>query len=149
MTSAEDGNPFYLQTSRIPTILRLHPAGGGILVPLYTLVLGFNPKHAIPLSNVTVFGGSLANFLLNMPKRHPHADRPCVDWDLILVMEPVTIAGALAGAIVNKVLPEEMLAVLLVVLLGMTANNSLRKAFKMYRKETVEMRKRKVSEIDR
>ena len=64
-------------------------------------------------------------------------------------MEPVTIAGALAGAIVNKVLPEEMLAVLLVVLLGMTANNSLRKAFKMYRKETVEMRKRKVSEIDR
>lgn len=77
--------------------------GGGILVPLYTLVLGFDPKHAIPLSNVTVFGGAIANFILNMPKRHPSVDRPCVDWDLILVMEPVTIAGALAGAIVNKV----------------------------------------------
>ena len=27
--------------------------GGGILVPIYILVLGFSPKHAIPLSNIT------------------------------------------------------------------------------------------------
>ena len=27
--------------------------GGGLLVPIYILILGFLPKHAIPLSNVT------------------------------------------------------------------------------------------------
>jgi hypothetical protein len=37
--------------------------GGGILVPIYILVLGFSPKHAIPLSNITVFGGALAKYV--------------------------------------------------------------------------------------
>lgn len=64
--------------------------GGGILVPLYILVLGFDPKHAIPLSNITIFGGAITNTVLNLSKRHPNADRPLVDWDLILVMEPLT-----------------------------------------------------------
>jgi hypothetical protein len=67
--------------------------GGGILVPIYILVMGFSPKHAVPLSNVTVFGGAVANVILNSGKRHPIADRPLIDWDLILVMEPLTIAG--------------------------------------------------------
>jgi hypothetical protein len=30
--------------------------GGGLLVPIYIIVMGFSPKHAIPLSNITVFG---------------------------------------------------------------------------------------------
>lgn len=49
--------------------------GGGMLVPIYILVLGFLPKHAIPLSNVTVFGGAIANTWSNVRKRHPCADR--------------------------------------------------------------------------
>lgn len=77
--------------------------GGGILVPLYILVLGFDPKHAIPLSNITIFGGAITNTVLNLSKRHPDADRPLVDWDLILVMEPLTIGGALVGSFINKV----------------------------------------------
>lgn len=77
--------------------------GGGILVPLYILVMGFDPKHAIPLSNITIFGGAITNTVLNLSKRHPDADRPLVDWDLILVMEPLTIGGALVGSFVNKV----------------------------------------------
>ena len=68
--------------------------GGGILVPLLIIVLGFHPKYAIPLSNFTILGSSITNMILNIPKRHPEAERPLVDWDLILVMEPVTMAGA-------------------------------------------------------
>lgn len=64
--------------------------GGGILVPIYILVLRFSPKYAVPLSNITIFGGAITNTFLNMKKRHPLADRPLVDWDLILVMEPLT-----------------------------------------------------------
>jgi len=114
--------------------------GGGILVPIYILVMGFSPKHAIPLSNITVFGGALANMVLNTQKRHPLADRPLVDWDLILVMEPLTIAGALIGAFMNKVLPETLLVVMLVVLLSFTAYNTLKKAIKMYKLETIKLR---------
>lgn len=49
--------------------------GGGMLVPIYILVMGFLPKHAIPLSNVTVFGGAVANTWWNGGRRHPAADR--------------------------------------------------------------------------
>lgn len=68
--------------------------GGGIVVPLLILVLGFQPKHAIALSNFTILGSSLTNMVLNVLKTHPVAGRPLVDWDLILVMEPLTMAGA-------------------------------------------------------
>lgn len=110
----------------------------GILVPIFILVMGFSPKYAIPLSNVTILGGSIMNMVMNIRKRsvnqspaldkqspvninrsittlhyaihhqkcrHPSADRPLVDWDLILIMEPLTIGGALAGSFLNKVRP--------------------------------------------
>jgi uncharacterized membrane protein YfcA len=113
--------------------------GGGILVPIYILVMNFTPKHAIPLSNVTILGGAIANMFLNIQKRHPLADRPLVDWDLILVMEPLTVAGALIGAFLNNIIPEIVLAVMLVALLSFTAYNTLKKATKMYNKESAGM----------
>ena len=89
--------------------------GGGMLVPIYVLVLGFTPKFAIPLSNITVFGGAVTNYCMNLSKRHPDADRPLVDWDLILIMEPLTILGAVIGSYLNKLLPELLLTVLWVI----------------------------------
>lgn len=68
--------------------------GGGILVPLLIIVFNFEPKFAIPLSNITILGSSITNVIMNLPKRHPDADRPLIDWDLILLMEPLTMAGA-------------------------------------------------------
>ena len=70
--------------------------GGGIVVPLLIIVFGFHPKSAIPLSNFTILGSSIMNMILNIPKVHPDANRPLVDWDLILVMEPLTMAGAVS-----------------------------------------------------
>jgi hypothetical protein len=59
-----------------------------------------------------------------------------VDWDLILVMEPLTIAGALIGAFLNKVLPELALTLALVLLLGFTSYTTFQKAGSLRRKET-------------
>ena len=115
--------------------------GGGILVPVYILIMGFLPKHAIPLSNVTVLGGAVASTLRNIRKRHPTADRPLIDWDIIVAMEPPTVAGALIGSNLNKILPEAVIAVMLALLLSFTAYITLKKAQKMRRKET-EMIKR-------
>lgn len=41
----------------------------GILVPIFILVMGFSPKYAIPLSNVTILGGSIMNMVMNVSKR--------------------------------------------------------------------------------
>ena len=65
--------------------------------------------------------------------------RPLIDWDLILVMEPPTLLGALVGANLNKVLSETIIAVMLVLLLSFTAHNTFKKAIKMYRVESLEL----------
>lgn len=131
------------------TIIRLHPfrsfssllflltlGGGGILVPIYILLLQFPVKHAIPLASITVFGGAIANNILNALKVHPnHIERPLIDWDLILQLEPMTIGGALIGADLNEKLPEMVLLVLMLLLLTFTAYKTLSKAFKLYSEE--------------
>jgi hypothetical protein len=109
--------------------------GGGIVVPVYIIAMGLSPRVAIPLGSVTVLGGSLAGLILNLRRRHPLADRPIIDWDLILVMEPLVLVGALIGAIVHRVISEKILMVLLVLLLSVVAQTTLAKAKRMYNAE--------------
>ena len=110
--------------------------GGGMLVPLLILVFDFAPKYAIPLSNFTIVGSSITNMYMNLSKRHPDADRPCVDWDLILVMEPLTMVGAVVGAFMSKVLSEVVLSISLVVLLAVTTKTTLEKGLSLWNKES-------------
>lgn len=113
--------------------------GGGVLVPSYIFILGFKPHIAIPLSNVTILGSSIANCILNAAKRHPTADRPLIDWDIMLVMEPLTIAGAVMGSVLNILCPPWLLCVMLVLLLGATTIKTGLKGVKLYKKETLEL----------
>lgn len=111
--------------------------GGGVLVPTYIFVLGFRPQYAIPLSNATILGSSIANLLFNVGKRHPNANRPRIDWDIMLVMEPLTVAGALIGSFINVLSPPWLICCLLVCLLSATTVKSFKKGIKMYKKESV------------
>lgn len=65
--------------------------------------------------------------------------RPLIDWDLILVMEPPTLFGALVGANLNKVLSETVVTVMLVILLTSMAYRTFKKALSMYRSETLSL----------
>ncbi len=62
--------------------------------------------------------------------------RPCVDWDLLLQLEPPTLAGTLIGAALNAYLPGIVLVCLLLALLSLTAYKTLSKANQLYQKET-------------
>ncbi len=106
--------------------------GGGLVVPCYVIVTRLNLKQAIPLGSVTVLGGSLAALILNLRRRHPLADRPIIDWDLILVMEPLVLVGTLFGSILHRVISAKILSVLLVLLLTIVAHTTLVKARRMY-----------------
>lgn len=79
--------------------------GGGLVVPIYIIATQLNPKQAIPLGAITVLGGSLAGLILNLRRRHPLADRPIIDWDLILVMEPLVLIGTVLGSILHRIIP--------------------------------------------
>jgi len=80
----------------------------------------------------------VANNLLNARKHHPdHPSRPVIDWDLILQLEPMTMAGALMGADLNDLLPELVLVVLLLLLLSATAYKTLQNAHKLHEQESL------------
>lgn len=111
--------------------------GGGVLVPTYIFVLNFSPKYAIPLSNCTILGSSISNLILNVNKRHPNCDRPLIDWDIMLMMEPLTVAGALVGTFVNVISPPWLITIMLVVLLTAAAYRTLNKGVRKFKEETL------------
>jgi hypothetical protein len=93
---------------------------------------GFTTAEAVALSNITIMGGALANFLFNIRRRHPRLPRPLIDWDLILVMEPTTMLGALLGSYLNKLLPIWITSCLLATLLGLLTLKLVQKAVQLY-----------------
>lgn len=110
--------------------------GGGLFVPLFVLVLRFTTKEAIPLSHAMIAGGALANLLLNMKVRGA-GGKHLIAVDIALIMEPMTLAGAVVGVMVNVVSPEWLIATLLVVMLVLTTYRTAQKTLKVYRKESL------------
>lgn len=86
---------------------------------------------------MTICFCAIVNFVWNAPAKHPTADRPLIDWDLILVMEPLTIAGALVGSLLNVLLPSYIVTILLVLVLSLTAFRSIQKGIHKYKEENV------------
>jgi len=122
--------------------------GGGVLVPTYIFVLKFKPKYAIPLSNVTILGSSIANLICNIGKRHPAVSRPLIDWDIILMMEPLTIIGALLGTFINVLSPPWLITICLVILLVGTTYRTMGKGIKRYQRESAERAREQVARYD-
>uniref|UniRef100_A0A7S4R551 Membrane transporter protein n=1 Tax=Alexandrium monilatum TaxID=311494 RepID=A0A7S4R551_9DINO len=115
--------------------------GGGILVPLFMLVMKFRPKHAIALSNFTILGGSIANTVLNV-RNTQEMGASLIDWDIVVILEPSTIAGAVLGSFLSKFLSDFVITILLVVVLTVLSYRTLDKGIKMFQRESEDEHKR-------
>jgi uncharacterized membrane protein YfcA len=113
--------------------------GGGVLVPILILVMGFTIKAAIPLSSCTILGGAIFHIVRNMGRRHPTADRPLIDWNFISLMQPMLISGAVIGSFLNKMVPDWVLATLLFIVLIFTARRTFNNGLKKWAKEHEEI----------
>lgn len=60
-------------------------------------------------------------------ERHPHADRPLIDYFVASVLEPSTLLGTVAGVLLNRIFPNWLITILLVLLLGLTSVRTLQK----------------------
>ena len=110
--------------------------GGGLLLPLFILLLAFTPHDASPLTNVTVLGGAVANLGFYYGRKHPSKRKPLIAFEVALMMEPMTMAGAIAGVMMNKIFPGWLITLLLVLILGLTTHRTLDKGLRMWRKES-------------
>lgn len=134
--------------------------GGVLLVPINLFLMKLGTRAAVAVSNWTIFGGALANLYFNLWKRHPEKPAPLIDWDVILVMEPVTILvrpprrpgptadrngpdtpatqGAKAGALLNRMLPDWLTLLCMTVLLGFIAHKTMRRGLRTWKEESMQ-----------
>lgn len=100
-----------------------------MFVPLYLMLAGLSPQEAVPMSQVTIMGGSVANLINYCPRQHPRIrGRPLIDYHALAMFTPMLLAGTTAGVILNQVLPNWLILGLLTVMLVLMTIRSTSKA---------------------
>lgn len=94
--------------------------GGGLFIPILSIVAGFDLKTTSSLSAFMVTGGSLANVLYNTVIKSSNAEgkKGLIDYDIALLSEPCMLLGVSIGVIFNRVIPEWLITILFDVFLA-------------------------------
>ena len=110
--------------------------GGGIFVPLLILVCLLSPKEAVPISQAMIFGGSIVNIYINYNSRHPVVkSRPLIDYDAVLILEPLMLLGTTVGVMLNAISPTWLIVVILVIIIGYGAVRTTTKGIRTFNAE--------------
>lgn len=119
--------------------------GGGIFVPMLTLIVGFDTKSAAALSKCMIMGASASSVWYNLRVPHPTKEVPIIDYDLALLFQPMLMLGITIGVSLSVVFPYWLITVLIIILFLGTSSRSFFKASEMWKEETIlkkEMAKR-------
>lgn len=112
--------------------------GGGIFVPMLTLVIGFDSKSSTAMSKCMIMGAALSTVYYNLNLRHPTLDLPIIDYDLALLIQPMLMLGISIGVVFNVVVADWMVTMLLLVLFLGTSAKAFFKGLETWKKETIE-----------
>lgn len=92
--------------------------GGGLYIPILTIVAGLELKTASSFSAFMVTGGIIANVVCNIFIPSPkHGGKILVDFDIALLSEPSMLLGVSIGVICNVVFPEWLITILFAIFL--------------------------------
>ncbi|XP_050226809.1 sulfite exporter TauE/SafE family protein 3-like isoform X2 [Mercurialis annua] len=111
--------------------------GGGIFVPMLTLIIGFDPKSSTAISKCMIMGAAGSTVYYNMRLRHPTLDMPLIDYDLALLFQPMLMLGISIGVAFNVMFADWMVTVLLIILFIGTSTKALFKGIDTWKKETI------------
>ncbi|QCD97996.1 glucuronyl/N-acetylglucosaminyl transferase EXT2 [Vigna unguiculata] len=111
--------------------------GGGIFVPMLTLIVGFDTKSAAALSKCMIMGASTASVWYNLRVPHPTKEVPIIDYDLGLIFQPMLMLGITVGVALSVVFPYWLITVLIIILFVGTSSRSFFKGTQMWREETL------------
>ncbi|XAR50642.1 hypothetical protein NMG60_11005015 [Bertholletia excelsa] len=111
--------------------------GGGIFVPMLTLIIGFDAKSSTALSKCMIAGAAAATVLCNIKQRHPTLDLPLIDYDLVLLFQPMLVLGISIGVAFNLIFADWMVIVLLILLFLGSSTRAFFKGVETWKKETM------------
>ncbi|XP_008228542.1 PREDICTED: uncharacterized protein LOC103327945 [Prunus mume] len=111
--------------------------GGGIFVPMLTLIIGFDEKSSTAISKCMITGGAAASVFYNLRLRHPTLDLPIIDYDLALLLQPMLMLGISIGVSFNVIFADWMITVLLIIFFLGTSTKAFLKGVEAWNRETV------------
>ncbi|MFQ6639068.1 hypothetical protein Gotur_014673 [Gossypium turneri] len=111
--------------------------GGGIFVPMLTLIIGFDPKSSTAISKCMVTGAAAATVCYNIRQRHPSLELPLIDYDLALLFQPMLVLGISIGVGFNVIFPDWMITILLIIVFLVMSSKSFLKGVQTWKKETI------------
>ncbi|XP_048423485.1 sulfite exporter TauE/SafE family protein 4 [Pyrus x bretschneideri] len=111
--------------------------GGGIFVPMLTLIVGFDTKSAAALSKCMIMGASASSVWYNLRVPHPTKEVPIIDYDLALLFQPMLMLGITLGVALSVVFPYWLITVLIIILFLGTSSRSCFKGAEMWKEETI------------
>ncbi|KAG5562607.1 hypothetical protein RHGRI_005363 [Rhododendron griersonianum] len=123
--------------------------GGGIFVPMLTLIIGFDAKSATAISKCKdrhihliillgmIMGAAGSTVYYNLKLRHPTLDMPIIDYDLALLVQPMLMLGISIGVAFNVIFADWMVTVLLIVLFVGTSTKAFFRGVDTWKKETI------------
>ncbi|KAG4971587.1 hypothetical protein JHK82_037254 [Glycine max] len=116
--------------------------GGGLFVPILSIVAGLDLKTASSLSAFMVTGGSIANVMCNMCITSPKfGGKSLIDYDIALSSEPCMLLGVSLGVICNLVFPEWLITVLFAIFLAWSTSKTCKSGLLFWKAESEVIRK--------
>ncbi|KAL4466080.1 hypothetical protein ABPG74_004317 [Tetrahymena malaccensis] len=108
--------------------------GGGIIkVPLITVMLNYPSKIATFISYCILFGSSVVHSTIILFKKHPLFNKPIIDYNIVLVINPMVLLGTNAGILLNVLMPEIVAGIIICVYLSLISPYILFKAISLYK----------------
>ena len=110
--------------------------GSELAIPMVMAMFHFTTKPAIAITSFSIFLTTLGRFIMNFKQAHPEK-KNCVsiDYDLVSIMMPTTLAGTQIGALILISFPALYITIILTVLLLFLTIQTLRKAIKITKQE--------------
>mmetsp|Transcript_29675 Transcript_29675/g.47800 ORF Transcript_29675/g.47800 Transcript_29675/m.47800 type:complete len:565 (-) Transcript_29675:65-1759(-) len=105
--------------------------GGGIFVPVLVLFASLKAESAVPLSQCMIFFSSSCNLVAFVAQRHTvQTSQPKIDYDCIVVFEPMLVLGVTFGVLFHRMSPQWFLLTLLCITLVMALWRTAAKGLK-------------------
>ncbi|KAL3519547.1 hypothetical protein ACH5RR_017696 [Cinchona calisaya] len=113
--------------------------GGGLFIPILTILAGLDLKTASSFSAFMVTGGSFANVACNMlmiKGKKNGGKKTLIDYDIALLSEPCMLLGVSIGVICNVMLPEWLITILFAFFLAWSTFKTFKSGMSYWRLES-------------
>lgn len=110
--------------------------GGGLYVPIFNLLLGFDSKTSAALSCCMILGGTVVSVVWYSTQRRSDGLGPLIDYQVALFCLPNVLLGISMGVLFNVMSPSWFLTILLTIILFFMTFRSCRKALQRWNVES-------------